>query len=188
MLIDPNDVTYFDRTTAELEAFLLMGLAVAGKTAFIQVEKLNEFLIELDGGTPFEKIRNLESVEELEKELRRVKLGKYNILKRGYWEVAHAGFDLRKVSIQELEGITGIGRKTSRYFVLHSRENAGVACLDTHILKWLDELGYENVPKSTPTSKGTYERLEKAFLKECEIMDTHPADVDLVVWQMYSRG
>lgn len=33
--------------------------------------------------------------------------------------------------------------KTSRFFLLHSRENIKVAVLDTHIIKWLSHIGYE---------------------------------------------
>ena len=42
--IDPYNITNFQRSDAELELFLLFCIVVAGKTAYIQSEKLDLFL------------------------------------------------------------------------------------------------------------------------------------------------
>jgi endonuclease III len=88
------------------------------------------------------------------------------------------------VTIEELESVYGVGSKTARFFVLHSRPDANVACLDTHILKWLNEKGY-NVPKSTP-SKKKYSEIEKLFLQEAIIHQMTPADLHLTIWKSYA--
>lgn len=43
-MIDPNNITKFYRTEAELEEFLLFCIIVAGKNSKIQAKKLAEFL------------------------------------------------------------------------------------------------------------------------------------------------
>ena len=42
--IDPYNITKYDRTEEELQLFLLFCIVVAGKTAYIQAEKLEQFL------------------------------------------------------------------------------------------------------------------------------------------------
>ena len=44
MTVDPYNITKYNRTKAELECFLLFCIVVAGKTAYIQAQKLDEFL------------------------------------------------------------------------------------------------------------------------------------------------
>jgi hypothetical protein len=43
MTVDPYNITKYNRTEAELECFLLFCIVVAGKTAYIQARKLDEF-------------------------------------------------------------------------------------------------------------------------------------------------
>ena len=43
-MIDPRKVTKFDRTLEELEEFMLFAIVVAGKNAFQQARKLEQFL------------------------------------------------------------------------------------------------------------------------------------------------
>jgi len=55
-MIDPSNITNFDRTDGELEEFALFAPAVAGKTADVQASKVNELLqrleMELGEGKP----------------------------------------------------------------------------------------------------------------------------------------
>jgi thermostable 8-oxoguanine DNA glycosylase len=69
--------------------------------------------------------------------------------------------------------------------VLHSRPDQQIAVLDTHILKWLREQGY-NVPKATPP-KARYTIIEKDFLTECDKAGKTPAELDLEIWKSYSQ-
>jgi len=185
-MIDENNVTKFNRTKAELQEFLLFGMCVAGKTASVQSKKLDEFLGLVNGECPFEKIQKMMDAGTLKSNLKRVKMGKYRTLVPGFSQLATDSPNLKTISKEELETYTGIGPKTSRYFILHSRENAKVACLDTHILKWMKSLGYD-VPKSTPSGK-RYLDIETKYLNECRKRKRHPAHLDLAIWKRYSKS
>lgn len=186
-MIDPSNITNFERTKEELEEFLLFGICVAGKNSDTQAKKLDSFLKNIPHeGSPFEKIRflirNGESL--LEDHLRNVKIGKYYLLVPSFEKLALSNIDLKSISRERLEMFPGIGPKTSRFFILHSREDVNVACLDTHILKWMRDIGYQ-APKSTP-SGNEYLRLEKNFLQEATERNIHPAVLDLEIWNYYS--
>jgi len=58
-MIDPSDVTKFDRTQAELEECLLFAIFVASKKATVQAQKLEQFLggCTIHGEAPFSFIR-----------------------------------------------------------------------------------------------------------------------------------
>jgi len=96
--------------------------------------------------------------------------------------------DLFKVTVDELDAIYGVGPKTSRFFVLHTRPNAYLAVLDTHILKFLKARGVYKVPRTTPQDKAVYERLERAWLYHSPLAYPHctPAQADLLVWKEMS--
>jgi len=189
-MIDPHEITNFDRSDEELEEFLLFAVSVAGKTAEVQADKLDQFLnlVPLpENYFPFEKVRYLvlKRFCSLDALLRKVKLGKYSLLVDSFRSLAFSNVDLRSVSCKDLQSFPGIGPKTSRFFILHSRTNAEVACLDTHILKWLSEyLDDVDVPSSTPRSS-EYRALESRFLEICDSKNVHPAKLDLKIWKMY---
>ena len=69
---------------------------------------------------------------------------------------------------------------------MHSRADSRCAGLDTHVLKFLGDLGYI-VPTSTPGSKKQYQAAEKIFLEITDLMKRPAADLDLLVWRVYSR-
>lgn len=184
-MIDPTNITNFNRTEAELQEFLLFGICVAGKNSDIQAEKLDQFLNSLPQGTPFEKIRYAcEITDDLEERMRDVKLGKYYLLVPAFTELAFSDINLQTCSHEELEDFTGIGPKTSRFFILHTRDTLEVACLDVHILRWMRDQGYD-APKSTP-SGDRYLELEQSFLQEARDRGIHPAKFDLAIWNKYS--
>ena len=87
--------------------------------------------------------------------------------------------------MEDLEAIPGIGPKTSRFFLLHTRPNQEIAVLDTWILKYLKNAGY-NAPKATPSGK-KYLELEKNFLFEARKNNMKPADFDIYIWRNF-RG
>jgi hypothetical protein len=47
-MIDPYNITNYNRTEGELQKFLLFCIVVAGKTAYIQAQKLEEFLLSVN--------------------------------------------------------------------------------------------------------------------------------------------
>ncbi len=192
-MINPHDITNFERSEKELEEFLLFAVSVAGKTAEVQADKLDQFLnlVPLpEYYSPFEKVRYLvlKSYCSLNNYLKTVKLGKYSLLEDSFRSLSFSNIDLRSISCKDLQSFPGIGPKTSRFFILHSRLNAGVACLDTHILKWLSEyLNEVDVPNSTPR-RSEYNTLESRFIEICNSNNVHPAKLDLKIWKMYNKN
>ena len=63
--IDPYKITDYHRSDKDLELFLLFCIVVAGKTAYIQADKLDQFLISIrdrlmmpDNISPFQIIKS----------------------------------------------------------------------------------------------------------------------------------
>lgn len=187
-MIDPTNITNFNRTQEELEKFFLFCVSVAGKTAYIQANKLEQFLkpATIKNITPFEYLSYLNENNILEPMIREAKLGQYKRLTRIFKQCI--SLNLEKVSIDELEKIPGIGPKTSRFFILHSRPNQELAVLDTHILSWLNQnINDKTIPKSTPQSYSRYKTLEKLFLNEAKKRNIKPEIFDLQIWNNNSR-
>ena len=183
-MIDPRKVTKFDRTTEELEEFLLFAIVVAGKNAFQQAHKLDQFLSKYKGlgESPFGVIRAMDRDGTLDFHLRDVKMGQYGRVSTAFRGVANfcrGGVELTPLSF--LECIKGIGMKTARFFAMHTREGQQYACLDTHILKWLSGLGYADVPKTTPRGD-KYLQLESIFLQHARHLGKSAAELDLEIW------
>ena len=192
-MIDPTKITNYNRTEAELEEFLLFCIMVAGKNAKQTAKKLDEFLFGTLGIiSPFNWVLSMVDIGKvsenfpLECAMKRHKLGQYKRLEKAFTGILQFKNRLKEVSVEELESVSGIGSKTSRFFVLHSRPNQQLAVLDTHILKWMDAQGYD-VPKSTPP-KGRYAIIEKQFLTECAKAGKTPAELDLEIWKSYSQN
>jgi hypothetical protein len=185
-MVDPVQITVFDRTRAGQEEFMLFTICVAAKDAKQQARKLEEFLRLLPpGDTPFERIRRAGDVRSA---LEQVRMGQYTRIAKAFQALASSGVDLETVTTEELERTPGVGLKTSRFFVLHSRPGARVACLDTHILRYMrEELGVP-APKSTPTSPARYHELERKFLDHCDAIGREPSDLDLDIWVRYSSA
>jgi hypothetical protein len=189
-MITPNNITNYHRTQAELEEFLLFSILVAGKTAKIQADKLNQFLAsaKVCDISPFDLIVKVIAPwpsRGLMEFMKHYKLGQYNRLDKAFKGILQFKGKLDSVTLEELESVDGIGCKTSRFFILHSRPNQNLAVLDTHILKYMAAQGY-NVPKATPNKK-KYKEIEDDFLYECRILKKTPADLDLEIWKSYAK-
>lgn len=191
-MIDPENVTNYNQTDKELEEFILFWVCAAGKNGRTAARCLDRFLNDHAAfylnNTPFHTIFSIHSLFNLPLALKEYGIGCYNHKARTFFELAVAKFkgelDLRTCSASDLEAIYGIGPKTARCFILHSRKNAQVAGLDTHMLKHLKDLGHE-VPKTTPTGRN-YERLEKIVLDLAKEAQMSPAEYDLMIWNKYS--
>jgi thermostable 8-oxoguanine DNA glycosylase len=192
-MIDPNTITNFNRSEAELEEFLLFAILVAGKSAKQQAKKLDDFLYQqrltndasINGWTPFQEIEHLWKNNLLLDRMAHFRLGQYKRLETAFKGILDFKGRLSTITIEELESVKGIGSKTARFFVLHSRPNQSLAVLDTHILKWLKFLGYD-APKATP-SKKNYGEVERWFLMEANNRKMTPANLDLQVWKDYTQ-
>jgi thermostable 8-oxoguanine DNA glycosylase len=192
-MITPNKITNFNRTEAELEEFLMFAILVAGKGAEQQAKKLDDFLAQqilvneasISGWSPFDELKLLIQNNELLDRMAHFRLGQYNRISHAFKEILQFKNRLKTVTVEELESVKGIGSKTARFFILHSRPNQKVAVLDTHILKWMRALGHE-VPKATP-AKNKYTVIEKQFIELAEARNMSVADLDLHIWKTYAN-
>ena len=173
----PTSITNFERTDSELQEFWIFCLFVAGKNSDVAARKTREFLSERGNLAPFEYL----SMMNIQALLQVHKVGQYSRMERAL--AASLSLDLRNDPLERLMGVHGIGPKTARFFLLHSRKQCRCAVLDTHILKWINALGVA-CPKVTPTSIKEYERIERHFLTLAEAH--HPslpiAQLDLLLW------
>lgn len=195
-MIDPYNITNYNRSKEELQEFLLFCIVVAGKTAYIQAKKLQEFLDSVNSRlmmpefiSPFQSIKSAEQHGILLDEIQKAKLGQYKKIYSAFKYIAENEYDLTRMTPDQLEIIPGVGMKTSRFFLLHSDKNYEnrIAILDTHILKFIKENIDNRAPKSTPTIKVTYKYWEDLFLYWCDCNKKNAADFDLEVWKSYAR-
>lgn len=194
--IDPYNITNFNRTEEELQLFLLFCIVVAGKTAYIQAEKLEQFLNSVnkrlmmsEHTLPFQSIKSAEQHDILFEEIKLAKLGQYKKINAGFKYISEREYNLRRMTPKLLEEIPGVGMKTSRFFLLHSDSfyKDKIAILDTHILKFIKENIDDRAPKSTPVIPLTYRFWEEKFLTWCKQNNKCVADFDLEVWKSYAR-
>lgn len=195
-MVNPYNITNFNRSKAELEEFLLFTIVVAGKTAYIQAQKLEEFLLSIhkrlmmpEHVSPFQLIKSANDHGILLQEIHKAKLGQYNKIHSAFLHIAQNNYTLNKMTPEVLENIPGVGMKTSRFFLLHSDNNFkdNIAILDTHILKFIKENIDNRAPKSTPTNSKTYKLWEDKFLSWCRENNKDAAEFDLEVWKSYAR-
>jgi len=191
-MIDPEKVTNYNQSERDLEEFILFWVCAAGKNGRTAARCLDKMLTEhaafYQNNTPFRWILQAHALFDLPQVLKHYGIGCYTIKSKTFFELAKAKFkgelNLRTCTPSDLESIYGVGPKTSRCFILHSRKDAQVAGLDTHMLKHLKSLGYD-VPKNTPTGK-KYLTLEKAVLTLAREAGMSPASYDLKIWNEYS--
>lgn len=182
LTIDPKNITKFDRSQEELEFFWLFCILVAGKNAdWASLKLLDLFRNKPEDQTPFEFLKT--HLTDLNNILVANKVGQYRRVQMAITQSLEV--DLRTASVAELMEIHGVGPKTARFFILHTRANAECAVLDTHILKWMRGLvdPIFEVPASTPPIN-KYQTLEFVAIK---LMKTHfpnisLAEADLLIW------
>lgn len=186
-MIDPSKITNYNMNEYELQEMAIFWVCVAGKTAFTIAKCLDNLLKEIGAKTkfPFDVIADIPT-DKLAQKLKDNGIGCYTLKARAIKELSTSGLDLRQCSVNDLEKIYGIGMKTSRCFVIHSRADAQCAGLDVHILKFLRERGHD-VPKGTPGSKKKYIELEQIFLEYARKAGKTIAEFDLQIWNKYSR-
>lgn len=203
-MVDPSDITNYNLTIPELEEHLLFWVLAAGKngtTAARLLDKLLKTLHHVEGARPFMTIGtrmyddmyydmfsvNIDpfgGYKYFTDVMKECGIGCYNNKSRTIHELVNSNLDLKTCTAEQLESIYGIGMKTSRCFIIHSRPNAQYAGLDTHALKFLRSKGHE-APKSTPSSKKKYLELEKIFLTYVKESGMMVPEFDLKIWNKY---
>jgi thermostable 8-oxoguanine DNA glycosylase len=195
----------YDAKTPELEKFILVNMFVAGKNASVQQAKLDQFVscVRRDLGEHIvdtlgvlSAMHNSLSEAEVNDKvlgwLKEVKAGQYSRLVNGIVQLASyvgAGkIDLKHCNRLQLLKIKGIGYKTASMFLMYTCKDRAVACLDTHILKYLrEETKVPAVPLTTPSVKAEYQRLEKEFLNLAGKAGKSVAEFDFEIWSRYRQ-
>lgn len=191
-MIDPTNITEPYRTEEELQEFAMFCVMVAGKNSHQQAAKLDAMLSDryknpgCEDMRPFEFVTHLIKSDLFEQWLRVHRVGQYRRIGGAFRGLVQYDGHMHAISLEQLESIYGIGQKSSRFYLLHSRLDQRLAVLDTHVLKFMRSLGYD-VPKSTPSGK-QYNRIEKLFLLECDKADVSPAEFDLQIWTNLSQA
>lgn len=189
-MIDPYDLTK-GWNLKRVQEWFLFGVCVAGKNArqtANKVERLLTLIRQRMGGktrqTPFNLIQFAIDNKFLLKVLQETRMGQY-----GRIEKAFAGMvkvDAATVALEELEQIHGVGAKTARMLLLYTRPDQEMIPLDTHVLHWMRDNGY-NAPKSTPPPGKKYRELELAFIAEGRKRGLTAKEWDTQVWQQYAK-
>lgn len=196
-MIDPKKVTDYNRNEWQLQEWLLYCICVAGKKSEIESPKVRKFCLDPRFGfnlKPFDLIRKLLSVSNVEEDglkqhLKKYKISpyaqRYNSFKDA---VTLLPDNLSEVTIDDLQTVRGISTKTSRFFLTHSREDFDEPVIDTHILRFLRDEGHEDVPESTPQNPKVYAKVAKYFSDIAKAREQSVTELDLQVWTQYSYG
>ena len=202
LTVNPTDITDFNRDTDQLEAFWLFCMFVAGKNSdyasrclskMIHASKQLTHKRDDDGNLALTPLGNIEeegifnyfkSIGEVgvHNALVANKVGQYGRLTKGIMQ--SLDLDLLNCTLDDLLNIHGVGNKTARFFLLHTREGCDHAVLDTHILAWMRSHGVPDAPKNTPTCSKKYRELEKQFryLSRLKFPYLSDAQIDLLIW------
>lgn len=184
--IDPKAITNYSRSDADLERFWTFCVLVAGKNADWAAHKVGQLYQHADsqGLTPFQYLR--ENEHSLHNVLVANRVGQYGRIEAALRDSMR--LDLRTCGVEDLEGCFGVGPKTARFFLLHSRPDVEVAVLDVHILRWMRQtLNDTGWPDRTP-SQPAYGRLERVCinLMRSSFPGCTLAQADLLVWCLMS--
>ena len=189
-MINPAEVTNYNRTQSELQEFLLFCINVAGKKSSIEAPKLEVFIQRAKDitkeSTPFNCIKKLIKLGRLQEIMHWAKLSPYKQRYNSYVDAVKLG-DLQTVTLNRLLQVPGIGLKTARFFLSHSREDFDEPMLDTHILQFLRDNGYKGAPKSTPSNVGVYNYYANIFKMFARVSGKSVTDLDLEIWKQYSK-
>jgi len=174
----------------EKEYFLIFSVIVAGRNAKMAVEKTWR-LLEFTWGeeTPFDLIKHYIDHNTLTQKLKSLKIGQYTRIEKALRDIIN--LNVETCTLDDLLACHGVGNKTARFFLLNTRKNAEYAVLDTHVLKWLNNLlgNWRSVPKSTPTSESRYALWEYEAIQAMkqEYPERTLAQADFEIWKTFAK-
>lgn len=177
-------------TRDKLEEWVLFGICVANKPADATAVKVDALLRDIREGlgfsayppyTPFELIQTAVELNILRFALEKHRVGQYTRIQRAFEEVIVKVPDVLATTVTQLETVNGIGPKTARMIMLYYKPETACVPLDTHVLRWLREQGYD-APKGTPSGK-RYLDLEATFVKEAQKRRMTVKALDTQIWQ-----
>lgn len=185
-----------DRSDAELQAFIMFCIAVAGKNADNTLRGVNSLMrgwaVRYGEGMPYDWVRKADADDRLAADIKQAGLGCFNYRAAYFRSLLEVNPDLRTATTDELEQVKGVSHKTSRFFILFTRPNVdNIAVLDVHILRFMKSQGFEGVPDTPPSSTKVYKEWERWFIElwNNKFRDAWPtlAEFDYAVWS-YMRG
>lgn len=183
LVLDPKHITNYNRSDNELQIFWLFCILVAGKNSDTINNALSRIVHDLNSWeNVFDAIHKI-GYEGLKDILRKHRTGQYERISKAIWQSLN--LDLRNCALNDLTKIHGVGPKTARFFLLHTREFCDEIVLDTHILNWMREkCGVKDVPENTPQNLNKYNELAEICKKL--MIDHYPglslASIDLLIW------
>lgn len=187
-MVDPFDITNFNRSNAELEEFFVFAVCVAGKNADRTAKAVEAFLgliwTEREAPLAVALRRHDRYIRTC---LEKARIGQYDRITSALRAYATRRISLRHCTLEDLESLHGVGPKTARFFVLHTRPGQRCIPLDTHLLKRARELGH-NAPKNTPPAGRRYRELEEVLLRDAETQGLPIAEYDLQTWTRYAAS
>jgi len=202
-MVDPSNITDFKLNKYQLEERLLFWVCAAGKNGRTAAKCLDKFMSLVREWyktnrincprSPFLAIKKKNELHKgrpgsggkwITAGMKICGIGCSKSKSKSFLELAYSGLDLCVCSVDNLESIHGIGPKTARAFLIHSRPNQQYACLDTHILKFMRAKGVD-APQSTPTGK-KYKEIEREFIRLAKEAKKSIAEFDLEIWNEYS--
>lgn len=220
MIINPKEITDYNRSDWDIQKFFLFCTAVAGKKSepiAVKINNLSDDISAEMAENPYYDTHIRESgiihyllgIDDVPEfglnRMKEYKLGKYNQWEAFFkwwidriWNIPpnlHVLLIsdwLRRANVEQIEKIPGVGKKTSRFFKLHTDPEATGIPLDTHILKFLKSIYPTNyVPKNTPSSVSIYNQLEEVARREMKKYMTKNylntlAEADLAIWKSYA--
>lgn len=198
--INPKEITDLNRTKAQKEKFLLFCVLCAGKSSDVMAEKLEQLLEPVNSSgpagpcarfelkaTPLEYLINLLRNGRLREVLEKHKIGKYNLLTKFVESLLEVRiFPTAEWKREALVTIPGISYKTASLYRMHCFGDK-IACLDTHVLRWLRNEGFKGVPKASPSNWDIYRHWENVFLGECYKREVEPNHFDLDLWKQATK-
>jgi 3-methyladenine DNA glycosylase/8-oxoguanine DNA glycosylase len=138
-MIDPTNITNYYLSYNALEEHILFWVCAAGKNGKTAAKCLDNLLnawrpfssLYVKNPSPFRIIRDIdlsgdELISGLPEQLRIHGIGCYNNKAKTFYALANSNINLHTCSLDDLEAIHGIGPKTARCFLMHSRKGARV--------------------------------------------------------------
>ena len=192
-MINPTEVTNFNRNQEQTEQFALFAILVAGKNSDVASRKLLEICEEVYEETGRRDIlswiiQTYESRFKIQDFIKSYNVGQHTRIAK---HIEKMRFEIKnnillKLPVEELE--KKMGPKTARFFMLHSIKDCECIPLDTHILSWMRDNGAD-VPSVTPKPGKRYREIEEeclAMFKELLPEWKSVAEKDLMVWMKQS--
>jgi len=187
-MIDPNKITNYHRTVAELEEFLIFSICVANKPAkriAIAVDRLlSKVFLQPNYLTKIHQYCRRQGIGRFAALLHSCGITPHNQKAAFLYSAARVNLNLYTCTLEQLMEIKGVSHKTANFFLTHSREGYDYPVLDTHILRFLRDCGVD-APMATPQSPKRYKELAEEFMRFVPDGVTI-ADYDLYLWRKYS--